>query len=178
MNVLYIILALVILFWVLFKYYKARKNELYALELQSIYDKMEIDFIANKNNKMTNDEIEFLKSYKRIAQNSYLLDIRCIIIAIKEQKKQNNTTRDQSIESIVDGQSKEFNELLNQFHRVSFKKVRISFLNSGFLWILLVVLLRSFFTCDLSFLKKKFSLKSVMKVLNPTGMGYVAPQGC
>lgn len=178
MNIVYIILSLVILFWVLFKYYKARKNELLALELQSIYDKIEIEFIANENNRMSNDEIKFLKAYKRMAYNPELLDIRCIIIAVKEQRKQYNSERAKFIEDIVNRQSKEFNDLLDKFHRVSFKKVKMSLLNSGFLWICLVVLFRSFFTFDLSFFKRKINLRSAMKVLSPTGIGYVAPQPC
>lgn len=178
MNVLYIILALIVLFWVLFKYYKKRKNELYALELQSIYDKIEIDFIANETNKMSNDEIDFLKSYKRIAENSYFLDIRCLIIAHKEKEKYRNRERLKEINNIVERQSDEFKKLLKQFHRVSYEKVRFSFYNSGFLWICAVVLFQSFLTCNISFLPKKESIKSVMDVLSPSGMGYVTPQAC
>lgn len=178
MNVLYIILALIVLFWVLFKYYKKRKNELYTLELQSIYDKIEIAFITNEGNKMSNDEIEFLKSYKRIVENSYFLDIRCLIIAHKEQKKYRNRERLKEINNIVERQSDEFKKLLEQFHHVSYEKVRFSFYNSGFLWICAVVLFQSFSTCSISFLPKKESLKSVMDVLSPSGMRYVTPQTC
>lgn len=178
MNIVCIMLSLVILFWVLFKYYKARKNELFALELQSIYDKMEIDFICNEKNRMSNDEIDFLKTYKRIAHNSYMLDIRCIIIAVKEKSKRDNTERTNDIENIVKNQSKEFNRLLDQFHKVAFKKVRMSLLNSGFVWICIVVLFQSFFSCNISSLQNRLSLKSVMKVLSPTGIGYVQTQAC
>ena len=179
MNTIYIILSVILLFWVLLKYHKKRKNELLSLELQSIYDKVEIDFISNGVNNLTNDEIEFLKAYKRIAYNSYLLDIRLIIIAFKEQQKDKSyKSKNKNIDIIMSNQSSEFKGLLNEFHRVSFKKVKLSCLNSGFLWIIFVLFFKTIVTCNVNIIKKKFSLRAITQVLNPTGVGYVAPQTC
>ena len=146
MNTFFIVFSIVSLSWLMIKYYKKRKRELLALELSSIYDKMEINFI--QNNDMDNDEIEYIKIYKSVATNPWTLDIRCILVAHQEMKKQENKTTNSRIDEIDKSQGEEFIELRKEFGKIAARITKLSLFNSGFLLVVCIVLFKSLLSFD------------------------------
>ncbi|MDR1877631.1 MAG: hypothetical protein LBQ84_08430, partial [Flavobacteriaceae bacterium] len=83
-------------------------------ELISHYDKIEYYFLKN-NSHFTNEEIKFLKIFKRIAVNPNFLDIQILMIGKDNSDKEKLRSDKEWFDAMIDKQQDEFKNILNNF---------------------------------------------------------------